>query len=314
MEPNMRIALIDPLEISPDELLRHQQDMEQAGHQFIAHDHRSTDPDVIVERAKDADVLIIANLPMGRDILERLPKLKLISVAFTGLDHIDMETCERRGIKVMNAAGYSTIPVAEYSIGMVLSVYRDTIAGDRQTRELKGRNGSVGLDLAGKTIGIVGTGTIGCHAAKLYGAFGCKLLGWSRSERSEFTDLGGEYLKKEDLLPQVDILSLHTPLNAETTHLIGSDELALMPAHAILVNCARGPVVDSQALAEALQQQKLGHACIDVFEMEPPLPSEHPLLHSPNTTLSPHIAYATREAFTRRAKIVFDNITQWTAS
>jgi len=309
----MNIALIDPLEISETELNSYKASFEQQGHTVTSYDKRTLDTDGIVKRSKDAEVLIIANLPMKRDVLEQLPKLKMISVAFTGVDHLDVAYCKEKGVAVCNAAGYSTISVAELAVSMALSALRETVACDAATRNLEGRAGRAGQDLADKTVGIIGTGSIGCHAAKLFSAFGCKVIGWSRSHRPEFTNAGGTYVEKEDLFRLSDIVSLHTPLTPETTGIVGEAELAMMKKTATLVNCARGPVVNQDALAAAMKNGEIAHASIDVYDIEPPLPADHPLLNLPNTTLAPHVAYATREAFTRRAKIVFDNIIDWEA-
>ncbi len=304
----MKIALIDPLEISLEELENCAAKLKTAGFDFTSYETRTLDHDEIVARAEDADVLIIANLPMPKEVLERLPKLKMISVAFAGVDHLDVDYCTANGIQVCNASGYSTIPVAELTVGMALSALREIVVCDAVTRAETGRAGRVGQDLAGKTVGIVGTGAIGCHAAKLFSAFGCRVIGWSRSEREDFC---GEYVAKEELIRTADIVSLHTPLTPETTGLIGKSELEQMKSSAILINCARGPVVDQNALAQAMVKEEIAHAAIDVFDIEPPLAKNHPLLHTPNTTVTPHIAYATREAFSRRADIVVDNILCW---
>lgn len=306
----MKIALIDPLEISAEELASFDQTLTGAGHEFVSYDTRTLDADEIVSRCEGAEVVIIANLPFKENVLTRLPALKMISVAFTGVDHVDVAFCEANNIAVSNAAGYSTISVAELAVGMAINVYREGVACDAATRNLEGRAGRAGLDLAGKTVGILGTGSIGQHAAKLFNAFGCDVIGWSRSERDEFKQ-HGRYVDKDAFFASADIVSLHTPLNAETIGIVGEPELKSMKSSAVLINCARGPVVDQAALAAALTNGEIAHAAIDVFDVEPPLPKDHPLLGVPNTTLAPHVAYATKEAFSRRAVIVFDNITSW---
>eukprot|EP00903_Cladosiphon_okamuranus_P003602 g3600.t1 len=181
----------------------------------------------------------------------------------------------------------------------------------RPTRQGKTRAGLVGSLLKGKTVGIVGTGAIGIRTAELCKAFGCKLLAYSRSQRQEAIDLGMEYVSLEKLLSESDIVSLHLPLAPGTQLLIGAQEIALMKSDAIILNVARGGVLDSQALADALNNGTIGGAAIDVFETEPPLDTSHPLLHSANTIVAPHVAFASAEAFDLRADIVFDHIRNW---
>ena len=160
----------------------------------------------------------------------------------------------------------------------------------------------------GKKFGVVGTGAIGLRVAAIAQAFGCEVLAFSRTKKDvpgiTCTDL-------DTLLSQCDIVSLHTPLNDSTRGLIGKEQLALMKKNAVLINTARGPVVDSQALAEALNEERIAGACIDVFETEPPVKKEHPLLNAKHVIATPHAAFATKEALVKRAVIVFDNITAW---
>jgi D-3-phosphoglycerate dehydrogenase len=168
----------------------------------------------------------------------------------------------------------------------------------------------LGSELHGKTFGIIGTGQIGSQVARLANAFGCKVLAFNRSKKAisnvEFSNL--DYLLKNS-----DIVSLHVPLTKETRHLLGEREMNLMKNTAILINTARGPVVDYHALATALKNNNIAGAAIDVYEKEPPLDKNHPLLEAPNTILFPHIGYATKEAIQLRGKIVIDNIFQWLA-
>ena len=235
----------------------------------------------------------------------------MIAVAFTGVDHIPMELCRERGITVCNAQGYCTHAVAELTFGLAIACMRQILACDTLTRTEKTKAGHIGNELYGKTFGIVGTGAIGSCVARIAGAFGCRVLGYSRSQRQEALEAGVEYTDLKDLLQRSDIVSLHVPLTAETRHLIDREKVGCMKPGAVLINVARGDVVDSDALAEALNDGRLGAAGIDVFEQEPPVDAGHPLLHAKNTVVTPHVAFATKESMINRAEIVRDTIAAW---
>ncbi|MFV0599132.1 MAG: NAD(P)-dependent oxidoreductase [Bacteroidales bacterium] len=235
----------------------------------------------------------------------------MLSVAFTGLDHIDLDYCTEHNIKVVNASGYATVGVAELAIGLMIDVYRHISLLDQDIRNGKTRNNFLGRQLRGKTVGIIGTGAIGLETAILLKAMGCTIIAWNRTEREEANKLNIKYVSLQDLMKQSDIISLHVPLNKETYHLINRDLLSLCKKDAILINTARGNVVDMEALAESLRKDLLAGAGIDVFETEPPLAKNHPLINAPNCILTPHIAYATREAFDIRIDIVINNIKSW---
>ena len=177
------------------------------------------------------------------------------------------------------------------------------VVGPYANRIAKGR-----FELDGKTFGIIGTGAIGTRVAKIANAFGCKVIAYSRTKK-DLPDV--EFVTMEELLKKSDIVSLHVPQTPETTGLIGKEQLELMKPEAILINTARGPVVDSAALAAALKNGTIAAAGVDVFNCEPPLPAEEPLLAAPNTLLTPHIAFASHQAFEKRADIVAENIKCW---
>lgn len=307
----MKIVLLEPLFISDEILNGFAKELEVQGHEFTAYSDRVEDVDKIIERAEGANILMIGNLPLPEKVIRSLPDLKMISIAFTGVDHVAIEACQERGISVSNSAGYSTDSVAELAFGLMLSVLRNIVPCDKVTREGKSRVGLVGSDLCGKTLGIVGSGAIGLKTAIIGKAFGCKLLYYSRTEKDNFKELGAEFVSLDQLLSKSDVISLHVPLTAETKHLINAKKIKLMKKTAILVNTARGPVVDSQALTEALNDGEIAGAGIDVFDIEPPLTLDEPLLRAKNTVLAPHVAFATKEAFERRADIVFANIQAW---
>lgn len=307
----MKIVIIEPLGITPEKLAEATAAVKARGHEIVAYDTKEEDQDKLAERGKDADIIIIANQPFRKNVIEKCKNLKLLSVAFTGVDHIDVGFCKEKGICVCNAAGYSTNAVAELAFGLVISVLRNIPACDAVCRKEGTKAGLVGGELFGKTFGVVGTGAIGSKVAKIAQAFGCKVVAYSRTVKPEMQGAGIEYLPLEDVLKVSDIVSLHVPLNDKTKGLIGEKEIALMKKNAILLNTARGPVVDSEALAKALNEERIAGAGIDVFEMEPPVPAEHPLLHSKHTVVTPHVAFASHEALFTRAQIVSENILKW---
>ena len=304
----MKITAIEPIGISEAKAQEIAEQLAKHNLEFQCYRDRKEDTAILVERMKDAEVVIVSNIKIGADVLSQCPKLKLLDVAFTGLDHIDLAYCEAHGIKVVNASGYATEGVAELAIGLMIDVYRHITALDADTRQGGARNNFLGRELRGKRVGIVGTGAIGARTAQLLQCFGCEVVAWSRSERQEVLDMGVAYLPLDELMRTSDIISLHVPLTAETHHLISREHLAMCKPTAVLINAARGNVVDMDALADALCNGKLAGAGIDVFEKEPPLATDHPLLHAPNCVVVPHVGYATREAFDDRIDIVINNI------
>lgn len=307
----MKIVIIEPLGITPEKLAEATAEVKARGHEIVAYDTKEEDQDKLAERGRDADIIIIANQPFRKNVIEKCENLKLLSVAFTGVDHIDVDFCKEKGIRVCNAAGYSTNAVAELAFGLAISVLRNIPACDIVCRKEGTKAGLVGGELFGKTFGIVGTGAIGGKVAKIAQAFGCRVVAYSRTVKPEMEGLGIEYMSLEEVLKVSDIVSLHVPLNDKTKGLIGEKEIALMKKNAILLNTARGPVVDSEALAKALNEEKIAGAGIDVFEMEPPVPGDHPLMHAKHTVVTPHVAFASHEALFTRAQIVSANILKW---
>lgn len=307
----MKIVLLEPLAIKEEVLSKLSQELLDMGHEFIAYDEVGKDDEILKERVKDADILIIANSPLSGQVIRAASKLKYISIAFTGFDHIDLQTCKEMNIRVSNAQGYATDAVAELTLAMIISLLRNIIPSDKVVRQEGTKAGLVGNELNGKTVGIVGTGSIGLKVAELLKVFNCELLGYSRSESPRARELGIKYLSLDELLSQSDIVSLHLPLNDKTKGLISKEKIGLMKNTGLLINTARGPVLDSKAVADALNSGKIGGAAIDVFENEPPIRPDHPLFHSKNTLVTPHIAFATEESMVKRANIVFDNVYSW---
>lgn len=305
----MKIVFLEPLGIS-EELLKEKISsvIDEAEHEIIYYKDRQEDTDTLIERSKDADIVVLSNFKYGREVMESCPSLKMVCVAFTGVDHVDIDYCREKGITVCNCAGYSTSAVADIVFAMVISLARNIIPCQDKARNGGTKDGLVGFELDGKTFGIIGTGAIGTRVAKIANAFGCKVIAYSRTKK-DLPDV--EFVTMEELLKKSDIVSLHVPQTPETTGLIGKEQLELMKPEAILINTARGPVVDSAALATALKNGTIAAAGVDVFNCEPPLPAEEPLLAAPNTLLTPHIAFASHQAFEKRADIVAENIKCW---
>lgn len=304
----MRISLIEPLGIPEDAIERFAAPLRTGGHEFTYYNTKTTDPAELARRSAGQDIVMIANNPYPDEVVRSADELKMLAVAFTGIDHVALDACKERDIMVCNCAGYSDVCVAEQTIGMTIGVLRSFIAGDAAVRAQGTAAGLVGGEIAGKTVGIIGCGRIGFMAAKLFKAFGAKVVAYARHERDEVKAAGIEYVDLETLLAQSDIISLHTPNNASTRGLIGAEQIALMKPTAVFINCARGPIVDNAALALALNEGKIAGAGIDVFDMEPPIPEDYPLLHAKNTLLMPHTAFLTRESMLRRAEIEFGNV------
>lgn len=261
------------------------------------------------ERCEDADIIMLANMPLSREAIERASHLQYIDVAFTGVDHIPMDEAGKRGIAVSNASGYATQAVAELCISFMIQLLRNVKQTEQRCREGGTKDGLIGNLLCGKTVGIIGAGAIGKRTAELCKAFGCKVIAYSRS-RVEHPAIDRQ-VTLEELLKEADIVSLHCPLTEETRGMIGEEQLRMMKKTAVLINTARGPVADSEALAKALTEGRIAGAACDVFETEPPLDAEHPLLHTPNTIVTPHIAFASEESMEQRADIVFENLYAW---
>lgn len=304
----MKIVLLEGLGVSDQIIEKHARKLEAMGHTFVAYP-KDASPQVQVERSCDADVIMLANMPLAPSVLEEASSLKFIDVAFTGVDHIPMAEAKKRGIVVSNASGYATQAVAELCINFMIQILRNVGKTEERCKNGGTKDGLVGNLLCGKTVGIVGAGAIGRKVAALCKAFGCSVLAYNRSIVSD--PAIDEQMSLEELLKRADIVSLHCPLTEDTRRMIGKSQLALMKKTAILVNTARGDVLDSAALAEALKKGEIAGAACDVFEMEPPLPADHPLLHCPNTIVTPHIAFASVESMEQRADIVFDNLYSW---
>ena len=299
----MKIVFLEPLGLTVEAIEVACDSLKKQGHEVVVYPDRR--PEKNIERAAGADIIVESNMPLRKDFFDACQNLKMLSIAFTGLDHIDMDECQRRGIVVKNAAGYSTEAVAEETICMMIGLYRHVIENDRITRSCNGPSMAPGREIAGKTVGIIGMGAIGQRTAALARAFGCKVIAWNRTPKQV---PGVTFVDKETLLREADIVALHIALNNETRDFLTAKDFAMMKPSAIIVNAARGPVVNTKDLADALNKGIIAGAALDVYDGEPPLSNDNPLLTAPNTMLLPHVGFATKEAFEARLEIVVGNI------
>lgn len=281
--------------------------------EHVWRDYGATRTDEVLERLTGATIAVVNKAPLRADVLAQLPGLKLIAVAATGTDNIDLEFCRERGIAVSNVRGYARRTLPEHVLMLALALRRNLVAYREDvraglwqrasqfclhTRELR--------DLDGSTFGVVGHGALGRGVEHLARAFGTDVLIAER--KGEATTREGR-TPFDETLRRSDVVSLHVPLSDETRHMIGRDELALMKPTAVLINCARGGVVDESALVDALREGKIAGAGVDVLSGEPPSQG-NPLLDLdlPNLIITPHVAWAGREAQQALADQLIENI------
>lgn len=272
-----------------------------------------TKPEETVARAANADIVLTNKVIINREVIVQLPHLRYIGVLATGYNVVDIEAAHERGIIVTNVPAYSTESVAQMVFAHLLTVTNRT-----EHYAILNRNGRWSTnpdfcywdtemtELAGKTFGIVGLGNIGSRVAQIALAFGMKVKALT-SKNADALPTGIEKASLEDLLATSDVVSLHCPLTEKTRQMINGETLRLMKSTAILINTGRGPLVDDQAIAEALEEKRLTAFCADVLTEEPPK-ADHPLLKQPNAFITPHIAWATKEARGRLIQVATDNV------
>lgn len=267
----------------------------------------------IAGRTADADIVLTNKVVMDREMMALLPRLKYIGVLATGYNVVDIEAARERDIIVTNVPAYSTESVAQTVFAHLLTVTNRTEHYAQQNqlgRWAENRDfcywDTELTELAGKTMGIVGLGHIGRRVAEIALAFGMQVKAMT-SKKAEELPAGIQKAELQSLLASADVVSLHCPLTEGTKHLIHRETLRLMKPSAILINTGRGPLVDDEALAEALNEGRLRAYCADVVTEEPPK-ADHPLLHAPNAFITPHIAWATVEARKRLLQTAIGNV------
>lgn len=304
----MKINFLEPLGISNDRLREIVDNTIGTQHEVTYYSDRNEDPAVLVERCQGADCVVLSNMKFGRDIIEKCPELKMICVAFTGVDLVDIEYCKEKNIRVCNCAGYSTVAVADLVFGFVIDLARNVFPCNEVVRKGGTKQGLVGFELEGKKFGVIGAGAIGQRVLKIAQAFGCETYAYNRSPKEI---PGVQFVTMEELLKTCDIISVHVPQTKETIGLIGEEQFDMMKDTALFINTARGPIVDSEALAKALNEGQIAGAAVDVFEVEPPVAADHVLFGAKNLIATPHVAFASQQAFEKRAVIVAENIKSW---
>jgi glycerate dehydrogenase len=276
-------------------------------------DYGETRPEEVLERLRGATIAVVNKVPLRADVLAELPRLKLIAVAATGTDNIDLPFCRERGITVTNVRGYARRTLPEHVLMLVLALRRNLVAYREDLRRGAWQRATQFCllthpirDLHGSTLGVIGYGALGRAVAELMRAVGMRVLvaehKGAPTVREGRTPFG-------EVLSLSDVLTLHVPLTGETRHMIGREELASMRPTALLINCARGGVVDEDALAEALGAGLIAGAGVDALSREPPCEG-NPLLSPdlPNLIVTPHVAWASREAMQALADQLVDNI------
>jgi glycerate dehydrogenase len=281
-------------------------------HQWLEYD--LTSPDQIVERLQDAQIVITNKVVLDRDVLSQLPKLKMIAIAATGFNNVDVQCCQELGIAVANVQGYATQSVPEHVIAMMFALKRnlkgyhnDIAAGEWQRNKQFCFFTHPISDTAGSTLGVIGSGALGQATAALAKALGMQVL---FSERKGAEQCREGYVPFEQVLATSDVVTLHCPLNEQTRHLIGRQELCSMKPSSIIINTGRGGLVDEEALIDALKERVIRGAGFDVFTDEPADESNSLIanMHLPNLLLTPHIAWGSDSSIQNLANILIDNI------
>ena len=275
-------------------------------------EYPQTTPENAAERTEMADVVILNKVKANEESLKNAKSLKLICVTATGFDNVDLDYCRKNGIAVCNVKGYSTDSVAQLTAAMALSLVTHLPSFDKYVKDKSYTKSGlhncltpVFHEISGMTWGIVGMGEIGRKTAQIAGAFGARVIAYSRTVRND-----AEYTDIEDLCRRSDIISLHVPLNAGTENLISRERIALMKKSAVLINAARGAVMDEKAATDAIIGNKIGGLGVDVFSAEP-MQSDSPynqLLDRDNVILTPHMAWGAYEARRRCIEEIAENI------
>ncbi len=304
----MQIVFLDAHTLNPGDLSWEQ--FEQFG-RFTA--YTRTKAENVVQRAKDADVLIVNKVPLGESHFAELPNLRLICVVATGYDVIDVEAARRYGITVCNAAGYAAPAVAQMTLALLLEATNHVgqyAEANRQGFWCKSEDfccwDSPLTEIAGKRACIVGFGSIGSAVARVLQIMGCEVCAVTSKPATDLP-AGIAKITLEEAFSTSHIISFHCPLSANTKGMVNAGLLAKANKDLIIINTARGGIVDDEALAAALHEKRIAAYCADVLSSEPP-PANHPLLHAPNTFITPHIAWATIGARQRIMTITQNNI------
>lgn len=271
--------------------------------------HTSITPEELVNDINDFEAIVVrSRTKVTREVIEAAPKLRIIARAGVGVDNVDVEAATERGVMVVNAPESTSITVAEHAMGLMLSLARKISLADKSVKEGKwDKSAFMGMELNGKTLGIVGMGRIGSQVASRCKAFGMDLMVYDPYITPEAAaEIGVEVMDLYGLLRVADVITIHVPLTPETKHLIAKEEMEIMKDNAFIINCARGGIINEEDLYQAILDGKIGGAALDVFEQEPP--KDNPLLTLDNVVFTPHIGASTREAQRDAAIIVAKDV------
>jgi len=305
----MKIVVLDGYTLNPGDLSWNK--MEQLGDLTV---YDRTPADQVYERAKDATIVLTNKTPVSAEVINKLPPLKYIGVLATGYNIVDVEAAKQKGVIVTNVPGYGTISVVQLTFALLFELcqhvqrHSDAVMEGKWARSPDWCFWDYPLvELAGKTIGVIGFGTIGQQVADVATVFGMKVVAQSRTKTDQSHRKDFKWVSIEELLQASDVISIHCPLTPETKGLINKDALHKMKSSAFLLNTSRGPIIVDPDLADALNDNVIAGAGIDVLSVEPP-PIDNPLFKAKNCLITPHIAWATIEARTRLMNSVVENI------
>jgi glycerate dehydrogenase len=311
-----RIVVLDGYTLNPGDI-----SWDPVGAHGALELHDRTPEELVVERAQGAACVLLNKTPISKATLEALPDLRYIGVLATGYNVVDTQAARAQGIVVTNIPTYGTDSVAQHVAGLMLEFARGIAVHNAAVHEGEWSNSADWcfsrqpiFELSGKTLGIVGIGRIGLAVARIAAAMGMNLIAhdlyWPSAEKLAGLDV--REVELDDVFSQSDVISLHCPLTSENHHLVNASRLGLMRSNALIINTSRGPLIDNQALAGALQSGAIAGAALDVLDAEPP-PADNPLLSAPNCILTPHIAWYAAEARARLMQITGDNLAAFLA-
>ena len=293
----MKIVLLENLGVTESYLEQQKNKLEEMDHQFLSYE-KTDDQNLLIERTKDADVIMLANMPLSKEVVEQAPNLKMVDVAFTGVDHIPMKRLKERGIVVCNASGYATEAVAELVVGFMIQLFRNTREVEWKCRQEGTKAGFIGSLVQGKTIGIIGAGAIGKRVAFLCKLYGCHIICTNPSKvQYDYIDEQVDLIKHNKNKDDIQVRKLNELLE-EVFNKLNISDLDNMDEL-------------TEELKEALKKGKIAGAAVDVFDIEPPLPKDYPLLHCPHLIMTPHIGYVTEESLHQRVEMAFENLYAW---
>lgn len=309
----LKVVFLDRDTIAPQTVLR------APGFAHTLETHARTAPDQVVERIADANIVLVNKVRLGAQELAAAPRLKMIALAATGSDNVDLQACNERGIVVSNIRGYAVRTVPEHVFALMFALQRSIVAYRQSVQAGRWQQAAQFCyfdypvrDLAGSNLGIIGAGALGQAVAQIGRALGMNVRFAAHKGR---TDMGALYTPFDTILAESDVITLHCPLTEHTRHLLGEAEFAKMARKPLIINTARGALIDDHALAAALRSGQISGAGIDVTVPEPP-PADHPLmqlLDLPNFILTPHVAWASNEAMQTLADQLIDNVEAFVA-